>query len=105
MIADHQSRGNEKTGACNAIENEQYTCRKQDGKSQQTDARSNEPGPGRNWKPGKRHALGTQVKRGGDEVQRTEQLANTEESDGYRPQCLSHARPGPASLPTALRGA
>src|SRR5882724_1941813 len=98
MVADHQAGRNEKTSARDAIKNQQHARRKKYCKRQQPNARCNEPRPGGNGQTGKGHAFGTQVQRGGDEIQGTQQLADAEKANGNCPQILSPGQPGAGVL-------
>ena len=49
-----------------------------------------------------RHALGAEVERGGDEVERAEQLADAEDRDGERPRG-SGPCPAPVRRPCPRR--
>ncbi len=57
----------------------------------QPDDRGDEPRPGRERHPRERHPLGAQVQGRRDEVERAQQLTDTEDRDRYRPQRLPHA--------------
>src|SRR5271170_2614564 len=68
------------------IENEKDAGGHQHGKRRQAHDRSNEPGPGAEWEPHQGHAFAAHVEGCGDEVQRTEQLANAEKTNRSRPE-------------------
>ena len=69
-IADDESGRDEETGAGDAIEDEKQTCRQQDGEGQEGDAGCDEPSPGADGHARERHAPGSEVECGGDEIQR-----------------------------------
>ena len=78
LVADHQIRRNEEAGSGNPVKNKQQTCRQQDRERQQTNAGSDEPGPGAQRHAHQCHASRAQVERSRDEVQRSEQLPDAE---------------------------
>src|SRR5258708_39075765 len=95
LIINHEVRGDEEAGSRDVIQNEQNAGRHQHRKSRQAHDRRNEPAPCAEREPHQGHALGAHVERRGDEVQRTQQLADAEDPD----------RSGPKNYAQALTGA
>ncbi len=85
IVADDQARRREEARSSGAIENQQDASGKQVCECEQPDARSDKPRPRGKGHASERHALCPQVEGGGDEIQRSKQLPNTEERDRNRP--------------------
>ncbi len=94
LIVDDEVRGHKETGTGNVVQNEQNAGRHQHRKRRQTDAGGNEPGPDGERQAHQAHAFAAHVERGGDEVQRAQQLADAEDGDGNRPQDLAGSLSG-----------
>src|SRR5258706_5177844 len=98
-VADDETRRDEKARPGHAVENQKQARGKQHGECEQADAGRDEPGPSAYRHAHQGHALGTQVKRGGNEIERTEQLSDAEEPNGNGPQILSPAKSGTRVTP------
>ncbi len=90
LVVDDEIGRDEEASAGDVIENQQDARGHQDRKCCKTHAGGNEPGPGTEWQAHQAHAFDTEIERGGDEVQCTQQLANTEKRDRRCPQ--NHAQ-------------
>src|SRR5262249_46488023 len=88
-IADHQASGYEKTRACDSIQDEQQARGEEDSEGEQTDAGSNEPGPGAKRHASEGHSFRAQVKGGCDEIKRTKKRSNAKHKDRQAPERLT----------------
>src|SRR5208283_2877488 len=86
LAVDYKIRWHEEAGAGDVIENEENTRGHQNRECGQAHDGGDEPSPGAERQPHQRHAFTPHVERGGNEVERAKQLADTENSNRSRPQ-------------------
>src|ERR1700683_1989704 len=91
LIVYHKACGEEEAGAGRAVEKQQNSAGQKDAERQQAENCSHEPTPDSERHAEQSHARGTEINRGGDEIQRTQQRREAEQRDADDPERLPHS--------------